>query len=169
MEASRFAKRVIAVNQSEAVLARGRAVARRRRLTNIQWKRGELERLPLREASVDVALLSQALHHATRPAAALAEAVRILRPGGQVLVLELRKHNQAWVRERLGDVWLGFDDDELRRLLSSAGLAQVKLSVGTRRSRDPFTVLVASGTKPADAGHTRKSTPTRITKSKHAG
>ena len=156
MEASRFARRVIAIDQSDAVLARGRGVARRRRLTNIQWKRGELEHLPLRDASVDVALLSQALHHAARPAAAVAEAVRVIRPGGHVLILELRKHDQAWVRERLGDVWLGFDDEELKRLLSNAGLAQVKLSVGARRARDPFTVLIASGTRLADVGHTRK-------------
>jgi len=168
IEASRFARRVIAVDKSEAVLSRARAIARRRRLSNIEWKRGELERLPLRDASVDVALLSQALHHVHDPAAALAESCRIVRPGGRVLVLELRKHDQAWVRERLGDVWLGFDDDELKRLLSSAGLSQIKLSVGTRRARDPFTVLVASGTKPPLTGRTQK--PARratTTKSAH--
>ncbi len=169
MEASRFARRVIAIDRSDAVLARGRGVARRRRLTNIQWKRGELEHLPLRDASVDVALLSQALHHAARPAAAVAEAVRVIRPGGHVLILELRKHDQAWVRERLGDVWLGFDDEEVKRLLSNAGLAQVKLSVGARRARDPFTVLIASGTRLADVGHTRKQTPPRVTRGQHVG
>jgi ubiquinone/menaquinone biosynthesis C-methylase UbiE/DNA-binding transcriptional ArsR family regulator len=169
IEASRFARRVIAVDKSDAVLSRARAIARRRRLSNIEWKRGELERLPLRDASVDIALLSQALHHVHDPAAALAEACRIVRPGGRVLVLELRKHDQPWVRERLGDVWLGFDDDELKRLLSSAGLSQIKLSVGTRRARDPFTVLVASGTKPPAPGRTQK--PARratTTKSAHA-
>jgi ArsR family transcriptional regulator len=169
IEASRFARRVIAVDKSEAVLSRARAIAGRRRLSNIEWKRGELERLPLRDASVDVALLSQVLHHVHDPAAALAESCRIVRPGGRVLVLELRKHDQAWVRERLGDVWLGFGDDELKRLLSSAGLSQIKLSVGTRRARDPFTVLVASGTKPPLTERIQK--PARratITKSAHA-
>jgi ArsR family transcriptional regulator len=168
IEASRFARRVIAVDKSEAVLSRARAIARRRRLSNIEWKRGGLERLPLRNASVDLALLSQALHHVQDPAAALAEACRIVRPGGRVLVLELRRHDQSWVRERLGDVWLGFDDDELKRLLSSAGLSEIKLSVGTRRARDPFTVLVASGTKPPLAGRIPK--PARratTTKSAH--
>jgi len=149
IEASRFARRVVAVDRSETVLSRARALARRRRLTNINWKCGELEKLPLRDASVDLALLSQALHHAESPAAALAEAVRIVRPGGRVLVLELRHHDQAWVRDRLGDKWLGFEDDELKRLLTGAGLTSVKLSVGARRARDPFTVLIASGTKPA--------------------
>ena len=148
-EAARFAKRVVAVDRSEAALERAREAAKRRRLKNVEWKRGEIEKLPLKDASVDVALLSQALHHAAHPSAALAEAARIVRPGGRVLVLDLRSHDERWVRERLGDRWLGFDDEELRRLLAEAGLADIKVSVGTRRQRDPFTVLIASGVKGA--------------------
>ena len=140
IEASRFAKKVIAVDRSEAALARARARAcakRRGVLTNIEWKRGELEKLPLEDASVDVALLSQALHHAAAPAKALAEAARIVKPGGRVLLLELRGHQEHWVRERLGDTWLGFDDDELKRLLEDAGLTDVKVTVGARRAARP--------------------------------
>jgi SAM-dependent methyltransferase len=153
VEAARFAKRVIAIDRSEAVLARARRRALRRRanraggLAPILWKRGELEKLPLKDATVDVALLSQALHHAAHPDRALAEAVRILKPGGRVLVLDLRRHAEAWVRDRLGDRWLGFDDDELKELLEHAGLRDVRVTVGTRRVRDPFTVLIASGIK----------------------
>jgi ArsR family transcriptional regulator len=113
----------------------------------IAWKRGDLEKLPLKDASVDVALLSQALHHAVSPPKALAEAARIVRPGGRVLVLDLRRHDERWVRERLGDAWLGFEDGELARLMTDAGLSDIKVSVGARRARDPFTVLIASGTK----------------------
>jgi len=148
IEASRFAKRVIAIDRSEAVLEKARQTAKRRRVTNVEWTRGEIENLPLDDESVDVALLSQALHHATDPNVALAQAVRILRPGGRVLLLELRRHDEAWVRERLGDRWLGFDDDELRGMLEKTGLSGVKITVGARRARDPFTVLIASGTKP---------------------
>src|SRR4051812_28199769 len=119
-EAARFAKRVIAVDRSQAVLDRAREAAKRRRVRNVEWQRGELEKLPLEDRSVDVALLSQALHHAARPAAAIAEAARIVRPGGRVLVLDLRSHDERWVRERLGDKWLGFDDDELKRLMEDA-------------------------------------------------
>lgn len=147
IEASRWASRVIAVDRSRAVLERARGLAKRRRVRNVIWKRGELEKLPLRDASVDVALLSQALHHAADPAAALAEAARIVVPGGRVVILELREHDQAWVRDRLGDTWLGFADERLARLLKDAGLRDVKVSVGSRRVGDPFTVLIASATK----------------------
>jgi ArsR family transcriptional regulator len=149
IEAARFARRVVAIDRSDTVLARAKAAASRRKLKNVEWKRGELEQLPLKDASVDVALLSQALHHAADPAVALAEAARILRPGGRVLVLDLRRHDEAWVRERLGDTWLGFEDAELAALLGRAGLTHIRLTVGARRQRDPFTVLIASGTKPA--------------------
>jgi SAM-dependent methyltransferase len=147
IEAARFAKKVIAVDRSAAALARAKQLARKRN-ARIVWKRGELEELPLADASVDVALLSQALHHAASPPKAVAEAARVVRPGGRVLVLDLRRHEEHWVRDRLGDVWLGFEDAELARLLKGAGLTDIKVSVGTRRPRDPFTVLIASGVKP---------------------
>ncbi len=146
IEAARFARRVVAVDRSAAALARAKQLARRKH-AKIEWKRGELEQLPLKDASVDVAVLSQALHHAASPAKALAEAARIVRPGGRVLVLDLRRHQEQWVRDRLGDAWLGFDDAELERLLRSAGLTDIRMNVGARRARDPFTVLIASGQK----------------------
>ena len=149
VEAARFAERVIAIDRSAAMLQRGRELARRRRVSNIRWKRGDIEALPLDDEAVDLALLSQALHHAQDPSRALAEAVRVTKPGGRVLVLDLRRHDQQWVGETLGDRWLGFEDDELKTLMTAAGLEHVRVSVGARRARDPFTVLIASGSKPA--------------------
>jgi SAM-dependent methyltransferase len=165
IEASRWAARVIAVDRSPLVLKKARALATRRRVRNVIWKRGELERLPLADASVDVALLSQALHHAPDPARALSEAARIVVPGGRVLILDLREHGETWVRSRLGDQWLGFSDDQLARLLKGAGLTDVRVAVGARRTGDPFTVIVASGMKPpAAAGATRHETRTKKAK-----
>jgi len=147
VETSRWASRVIAVDRSAEVLKHARALADRRRVSNITWKRGTLEALPIQDESVDVALLSQALHHADDPSRVLCEAVRIVVPGGRVLVLDLREHGEAWVRERLGDRWLGFTPAALTDLMTAAGLTDVKVTVGARRSGDPFTVLIASGTK----------------------
>lgn len=147
IETARWARRVIAIDRSADVLSRARALARRRRVGNIVWRRGDIEDLPLEDAAVDVALLSQALHHAGDPARAAAEAARIVAPGGRVLVLDLRTHGEAWVRERLGDQRLGFSDEELSALLRGAGLTGVQIRVGARRTGDPFTVLIACGTK----------------------
>lgn len=184
VELSRFAKKVIAVDRSEAALTRAKELVARllrrgsgdssgpvhrsaqREGGNVEWKRGELEKLPLKDASVDVALLSQALHHAASPEKALAEAVRIVKPGGRVLLLELRAHQEQWVRERLGDKWLGFDDEELKTLMDSAGLTGVRVTVGARRARDPFTVLIASGvtTETRHGGGTKATKLTKATK-----
>jgi ArsR family transcriptional regulator len=160
IEAARWARQVIAVDRSKAVLARAEAMAARRKVANITWKRGELDRLPVADASVDVALLSQALHHAPDPAVALAEARRILRPGGRVLILDLREHEEAWVKAKLGDQWLGFGEEQLRRLLQSAGFTDAVVRVGARRQTDPFSVLVAAGTRPEDRpGSSRRPQP----------
>ena len=161
IETSRWASKVIAVDRSDAVLKKARELAGRRGVSNVTWKKGELEKPPIADGSVDVALLSQALHHAREPAAALTEAARVVVPGGRVVILELREHDQTWVRERLGDRWLGFSEDELRKLLASAGLEQIKVSVGARRAGDPFTVLIASGARPTAL----RTTTTKGTKS----
>jgi ArsR family transcriptional regulator len=160
IEAARWASRVVAVDRSETVLTRAKALARRRRVSNVIWKRGELEKIPMKDASVDIAMLSQALHHAHDPARAVAEAARVTTPGGRVLLLDLRAHDEEWVRAKLGDRRLGFADEELRRMLTAAGLVDVKVGVGARKAGDPFTVLIASGTRAAvkqakDAKHTK--------------
>jgi SAM-dependent methyltransferase len=156
IEAARWARHVVAIDHSEPVLVRARALAARRKVRNIVWKRGDLERLPLDDASVDVALLSQALHHAARPAGALAEARRILRPGGRVLVLDLRRHDEQWVRSKLGDRWLGFREAELHDLLTDAGFLHPVVRVGARTPSDPFTVLIAAGATPDAAPPARR-------------
>jgi len=148
LEAARWARSVVGVDRSEAVLDRARGLAERRHVTNALWKKGDLLRLPLPDSSVDVALLSQTLHHAHHADDALEETARVLRPGGRVLVLDLREHAETWVRDRFGDARLGFTDDDLRHLMTEAGFNSVRVNVGTRQARDPFVVLIASGTKP---------------------
>jgi SAM-dependent methyltransferase len=147
MEAAQWAARVIAVDRSDTVLRRARGLAQRRRITNVVWKRGELEQLPIGDEQVDVAMLSQALHHADQPVRAVEEAARVTTAGGHVLVLDLKSHNETWVHNKLGDRVLGFSDAELKRMLTSAGLRDVRVGIGARKTGDPFTVLLASGVK----------------------
>ena len=147
VETARWARHVIAVDRSAGVLARAKALAARKRLSNITWKKGELEDLPIESGSLDLALLSQALHHAREPERAIGEAARTLRPGGRLLILDLRPHDEAWVRDKLGDQWLGFSDEHLTGLLTRSGFRDVKLALGARRTNDPFAVVVAVGSK----------------------
>jgi ArsR family transcriptional regulator len=153
IEAAQWAEHVTAIDRSAEALRLARGLAARRGVTNITWRLGDLEQVPLDAASHEVVLLSQSLHHAEDPLRALREAARVTAPGGTVLVLDLRSHDQAWVREQLADRWLGFDEEQLRAWLDACGLERVRVTVGARLRGDPFTVLVASGRKGAGRGH----------------
>ena len=146
IEASRWASKVTAVDVSDAALARAKAAARSKGVRSIAWRKGDIEDLPLDTGSVDVALLSQALHHAKEPLRAVREAVRILAPGGRLLLLDLKAHHEEWVK-KLGDRWLGFDVRSLRRMMRDVGLEEIRVEIGARKRGDPFQVIVASGRK----------------------
>lgn len=148
VEAAAWARSVIGIDRSDDVLERAKGLAARRQVTNIEWKKGDLARLPLRDGSVDVALLSQSLHHASDPERATIEAARVLRRRGRLLIMDLKPHGETWVRARFGDRHLGFSPAELEGLMRSAGLADVRVTTGAHRAGDPFTVLIASGTRP---------------------
>jgi ArsR family transcriptional regulator len=148
LETARWAKSVVGIDRNADVLERAKALAARRNVKNVTWKKGEMARLPLRDASVDVALLSQSLHHADEASHAIVDAVRVLRPQGKLLILELREHDEVWVRKRFGDIYLGFSHAQLETLLREAGLRDVKVTVGASKPGDPFAVLIASGTRP---------------------
>ena len=138
------------------MLDRAKALGVRRRVSNVVWKRGELEKLPIKDATVDVALLSQALHHAANPARAVAEAARITVPGGRVLVLDLREHHEEWVRAKLGDRRLGFSDDELRNMLADAGLREPRVARRRPQSRRPLHGADCIGTETAPSRRRRR-------------
>jgi ArsR family transcriptional regulator len=149
LEAARWAKRVVAIDRSPAALARAKKRAARRGIRNVSFRRGDVQCLPLDNEEFEVVLLSQVLHCLPEPAQALREAHRILTRGGRLLVMELKSHDQEWVRERFGDAWLGFEPRKLERLLRQAGFRRVHLAVGARRRGDPFIVLIGAGSKAA--------------------
>jgi len=145
-------EKVIGVDASRAMLERVRAKAKRAGVSNLELRHGEIESLPLADGEVDLAILSQALHHAEQPQRALAEAHRALAPGGRLLVLDLLKHKARWTREKFQDRWPGFQEAELSSALAEAGFRDVDVSIVSRERQPPyFQTLMAVATKPTNA------------------
>jgi ArsR family transcriptional regulator len=145
---ARRAERVWCIDNSPRMVEVGTELAARNNLANLAYKLGDIEAVPLPDASVDLAILSQALHHAQHPQKAIDEAHRILRPGGRLLVLDLKAHTFEKARELYSDIWLGFQENQLHALLKKAGFQQVEVSTVAREAIEPhFETLLASGTK----------------------
>jgi ubiquinone/menaquinone biosynthesis C-methylase UbiE len=142
------AKAVIAVDSSEKMLEVARDHATRNGIQNIDFRHGDMEELPIPAASIDVAFFSQSLHHALHPARALAEAHRILRPGGRLVILDLAKHRFEEARDLYADEWLGFGEAELEQMLLDAGFTNPDVSIVDRDPDAPqFQTLLAIAIK----------------------
>jgi ArsR family transcriptional regulator len=145
---ARRAKKVIAVDNSEKIVAFGAAKAKRNGLKNLEFRLGNLQNPPIDAHSIDLVILSQALHHAELPAAALVSAAKLLKPRGQILILDLLKHNFDKAHELYGDRWLGFAESDLHHWLEKAGFIKIEVSLVAREEQPPhFQTILASGTK----------------------
>jgi ArsR family transcriptional regulator len=114
-------ERVIGVDASEEMLAAARS--RLRDVSNVELRRGSLEALPIDDGSVHAVTMMLVLHHLASPAAAVVEAGRILRPGGRLLIVDMAPHDREEYRQQMGHVWLGFSEEQIKRLLTQSGLS----------------------------------------------
>ncbi len=156
---ARRAKEVIAVDNSEKMVEFGSELARKHGFRNMCYRKGDLEALPIGDREADVALFSQSLHHAQHPERALREAFRILKPGGRVVVLDLVKHGFEEARELYADLWLGFTEVEMRRLLRKAGFEHISTSAVHREAKAPYleTLLAVGDKQECSAARKRES------------
>ncbi len=145
---ARNAQQVYCIDNSPKMVEVGSELARQHEIENLEYKLGDLEDVPLEDCSVDIALLSQALHHALHPRKAIKEAVRILKPGGQLLVLDLKEHNFEKARELYADHWLGFKENDLYDFFHQAGLKEIEVRIVYREAKVPyFETVLAVGRK----------------------
>lgn len=144
------AETVIAVDLSPKMVEFGQNLATQNGLTNLEYRIGDIEAPPIDDGSLDLAVLSQALHHAEHPQRAIDAAFRILKPGGRLIVLDLLQHHFEEARELYSDRWLGFSESELAGMLEKAGFSQVEIVVADRETEEPrFQTLLGIGSRMA--------------------
>ncbi|MFJ4154449.1 ArsR/SmtB family transcription factor [Pseudomonas sp. NPDC089752] len=118
--AQRFAT-VTALDNSPTMLELARQVCERERLDNVNLQLADA--LGATDVEADCVVLNMVLHHFSDPALALRQLAKRVKAGGSLLVTELCSHDQGWAREACGDLWLGFEQDDLARWANAAGLA----------------------------------------------
>ena len=144
------ADHVIAVDLSPKMVEFGAQLAQQHGLDNLEYRLGDLESPPLETESLDLAVLSQALHHAASPPKALRAAFDGLKPGGRIIVLDLLQHQFEEARELYADTWLGFGEGELAAMLEAAGFQGIETAVVDREDKPPhFQTLLAVAQRPA--------------------
>ncbi|MEO6447221.1 MAG: metalloregulator ArsR/SmtB family transcription factor [Gemmatimonadaceae bacterium] len=143
-------RRVVAVDASAEMLH-----AARERLahhTNVELHLGELEQLPIPDASLDLATLSLVLHYVATPARAIAEAYRVLRPGGRLVIMDMMPHERDDLQQRMGHLWRGFAADDVVGWLVQAGFTDARYAplAADETARGPV-LFTAGGRRPASA------------------
>jgi ArsR family transcriptional regulator len=132
------AKKVYCIDSSKSMVRVGTELAKKKNFSNLEYKLGDIEKVPLTDNSVDLALMSQSLHHAQHPELALSEAFRILKPKGKLIVLDLKKHQFEKARDAYGDLWMGFGENELYRMIKKAGFKRSKVETVAKETEEPF-------------------------------
>ena len=145
---ARRAHKVIAIDNSPKMVEFGSKLARKHGFKNLEYRLGDIEAPPIAKNSVDLAILSQALHHAIKPERAIESAHRILKKNGRIVVLDLLSHRFEKARQLYADHWLGFSEVHLHELLEKAGFREIEVSVVAREKQGPhFQTVFATGVK----------------------
>lgn len=145
---AKTAKKVIAVDNSPKMVEFGANLAKEHGFKNLEYRLGDIEDPPIDKGVIDLAILSQALHHAIHPERAIAGAHRILKRGGRLVILDLLSHQFERARELYADHWLGFSEVQLHQWLEQAGFSKIEATVVSREKENPhFQTLFATGVR----------------------
>ncbi len=140
------AKHAVGIDTSRDMLALARAQLDAADQRHCQVRLGDMYNLPYEPSSFDLALMHLTLHYADRPSEVIAEAARVLRPGGRLIIVDFESHKIDRLRDEHQHRWLGFDDTEVASWCLSAGLAPQPT---TKLAGDPLTVLIWSAARPS--------------------
>jgi len=142
------ARKVVAIDNSPKMVEFGSQLAKKHGFKNLEYRLGDIEEPPIANNSVDLAILSQALHHAIHPQLAIGAAHRILKRGGRLVILDLLSHRFERARELYADHWLGFSEVQLHQFLEKSGFRQIEVSVVAREKQSPhFQTVFGTGIK----------------------
>jgi len=124
LQLAKHFQQVIALDNSAEMLEQARKTAAEHAINNVEFIHGDITKAPRRRLHCDLIILNMVLHHIPAPVEVFQEAFRLLNPGGVLLLVELVNHDQDWVRESCGDLWLGFETQELGNWATKAGLVE---------------------------------------------
>src|SRR3954462_13230198 len=145
---AKTARQVIAIDNSQKMVEFGSQLAKKHGFKNLEYRLGDIEDPPIAKDSVDLAILSQALHHAIHPDRAIGAAHRILKRGGRLVILDLLSHRFEKARELYAEHWLGFSEVQLHQLLEKSGFREIDVSVVSREKESQhFQTVFAGGLK----------------------
>src|SRR5437762_148301 len=144
----RTSLKLIAVDNSPKMVEFGSQLAKKHGFKNLEYRLGDIEDPPIAKNSIDLAILSQALHHAIHPERAVDAGHRILKRGGRLVILDLLSHRFEKARELYADHWLGFSEVKLHQLLEKSRFRENEVSVVSREEQTPhFQTVFATGLK----------------------
>jgi SAM-dependent methyltransferase len=142
------AEKVIAVDLSPKMVEYAQSLAHKNGLHNLEFRIGDIESPPIDNGTIDLAILSQALHHAENPQRAIDAAFRILKPGGRIIILDLLQHSFTEARELYADRWLGFSESQLASMLKKSGFIDIETLIADKEDAHPkFQTLLGIGAK----------------------
>lgn len=145
---AKTAKKVIAIDNAPKMVEFGAKLAKDHGFKNLEYRLGDIEDPPIEKGTIDLAILSQALHHAIHPERAVASAHRILKKGGRLVILDLLSHRFERARDLYADHWLGFSEVQLHQWLEGAGFKNIEVTVVSREKESPhFQTVFATGAK----------------------